>query len=154
MFGAPDLFVLVQVAGVGEYLVPTVVENYGGGKVIFTFKAPKFPPGRDVVVILYDSDSTADAVWNSIFQTRAVVKVSEFNLYDAIKVKANVSGSIQLLNTQQVINGPDQLVTFAVKTPEDGFVFSAGNWESEGVLEGPTTGNRIGAITFSQVEEK
>ena len=121
--------------------------------MIWTFKSKKFPADRDISVVIYDSDKSANAAWNSILQSKVEARAGGVVMAGAMPVSTDVSGSIQIINSDQSINGPDQLVIYSFKTPPDGLIFSAGDWDNEGKIQ-DESGNAVGEIKFSQLSAK
>jgi hypothetical protein len=153
IFSKPDVFPILQVAGIGNYLIPEIAKNYAGGKLIWTFKIPQIPAGRDLSVIIYDDDTTSDHIWQNILSTRWSVSVGitiPIEMTGGIPVHGGVGGDIQFINENVTINAPEQIAIYSIKTPR--FYFG-GDWDSIGDLfDG--SGRQVGAIKLSMLRNK
>lgn len=151
VFSKPDVFPVLQVAGMGTFLIPEIAQNYAGGKIIWTFKIPKIPNGRDVSITLYDDDSTSDHIWKNILSSRWTVAVNtETSLTKAIQVNANVGTSLQLVTMPIMIDSPEQLCVYSISTPS---IYLGGDWDTEADLT-DSSGKKVGHMKFSQLINK
>jgi hypothetical protein len=150
-FSKPDVFPVLQVAGMGTYLIPDISTNYAGGKVIWTFKIPSIPGGRDISVFLNDDDSSSDQIWNGILSARWEGSLGGgITMLRAIELKISNTLSFQLLKNPIVIDAPEQLCVYSITTPR--FYFG-GDWDSEGELKN-AKGIKVGSVKFSQLINK
>ena len=146
----PDVFPVLQVAGMGSFLIPDIAVNYAGGKIIWTFKVPKIPNHRDVSIMLFDDDSASDQIWKNVLSTRWSIDLKGCLLLQGIPFTATAQGSLQLVTKQITIDPPDQLCVYTITTPR--FCWG-GKWESSGDLKNGA-GNKVGHIKFSQLVNK
>ena len=70
-----------------------------------------------------------------------------------MEVDIKASGDLQLLKSEHLIDAPDQLAIYSMKTPADGVVFSAGDWDTEGEIK-DAEGAVVGSLKLSQVRAK
>lgn len=151
VFSKPDVFPVLQVAGMGTFLIPDIAPNYAGGKIIWTFKIPKIPDGRDVSIILYDDDSTSDQIWKNVLAARWKLDVgTKISLTKAIQVTFKVGTSLRLVTAPITIDSPEQLCVYSLSTPR--FYFG-GDWDTEAELKN-SSGKKVGHMKFSQLINK
>jgi len=149
IFSKPDVFPMIQVQGMQTYFIPELMQDYSGGRVIWTFKIPAIPGGRDISIFLLDDDSSSDEVWNNILKTRFSVKLNTVSLVAGTKVSFGATGTIQLVDKKVVLDAPDQLCIYTLTSPR---FYLAGDWDSEGELR--SGGINVGSVKFSQLINK
>lgn len=148
IFSKPDLFPRLQVAGMGEYIIPQMMPEYSGGRVLWTFKIPQIPSGREVSVFILDDDSTSDQVWKDILSTRWSVRLEgDVLLTNVLPISLDVSGDIQIDSKKIQLDSPDFVAAYTIKTPT---YYWGGDWDSEGALV-DSSETVVGEMTFSQV---
>jgi len=151
IFSKPDIFPIIQIEGVGSFIIPEVVRDYSGSSVIWTFKRDQIPRGREVNLLILDDDSLSDNIWSHILSTRWNARVgSDVTLYKAMSVSISGSGTIQLTDGSIAIDGPDQLCHYRLKVP---YLYFGGSWSSEGTFT-DANGQDVGNLRFSQVINK
>lgn len=151
-FSNPDIFFVVEVEGIGQFILPNIRNEYKGGPVLDRIVLPELAPGSRVVVRVLDDDTSGDAIWNSILRSRVNYKFSIDNqmLYatQGFHAQADLSGGFQILDTPQrvVLDGPDQIATVVFQVPST----SEKTWVADGELR--DSNNRVaGRVQFSQV---
>ena len=153
VFSKPDVFPVLQVAGIGNYLVPDIARNYAGGKLNWTFKIPQIPAGRDISVVIYDDDSSSNHIWQNILKTRWAVTVTgevPLQLTAGIPIRGAASGQLQLVTQPITIDAAEQLSVYSISTPR---IYFGGDWDSIGDL---LDGSRrvVGHVKLSLLRNK
>lgn len=118
--GDPDVFVVVEIEGVGRYVIPEISEEYKGMAVLHTFVAHHALPGQRVAVYVMDDDSLSNEVWNSIARTRVDFRVEGIkkSISRALTVKATATGSIQLIDRPVSIDSHDCIASAVFSVPD------------------------------------
>ncbi len=149
IFSKPDTFVVIEIEGVGHYLLPNIHQNYGGETVLQTVLAGSVPPGRRVAVYLLDDDSTSDAIWNSILSSRVQYTVeASHRVSRAEKIQVTASGSIQLLQRPATLDAADMIACAVFPVPEA----PDHQWRASAqLLDGK--GQPVGKLEFAQLGE-
>lgn len=143
----PDLFFVVDIEGQGTKLVPQIRYNYRGGPVLDVVVADTVRPGSRVVVRVFDDDTSSDAMWNSILQTRVHLSVTpEINATQFVSVTSYVSGQIALIDSNVVINSPDFIAAAEFTVPET----LDGRWVAEAQLI-DSSRDKVGTLNFASL---
>lgn len=149
IFSKPDTFVVLEIEGVGHYLLPDIRNNYGGERVLQTVLAGTAAPGRRVAVYLLDDDSTGNEIWNSILATRVQFTVEEkMRISRAEKITVSASGSIQLLQHPQTLDAADMVACAVFTVPES----PNHQWRATAELL-DAKGAAVGLLEFAQLGE-
>jgi hypothetical protein len=155
IIGKPDVYVVVEIEGYGELLVPSLKTGYSGGRVLKTFVGGNIKPGSKIRISLLDDDTLGDAVWNSILKTKvswfigAEQQNSEVisDITKGMRMGASANGTICLLDQKIEIDQPDLLATAEFAAPID-----RSTWKQSGsILD--SNNSKVGNISFSKIEE-
>lgn len=152
IWGWPDIFPLIQIEGDGQYILPEIIYNYEGSRIIWNFKIKKIPPGRLISIYILDDHSGSNQMWNNILRTHLKFDLganSELSL--GITASCDASGEIHLLESDTVISGPKMIANYVLKSKSNEF-FSQ-EWHNQGVMKN-SKGEDMGSVTFSQFAAK
>jgi hypothetical protein len=151
-FSNPDEFFVVEVEGIGQFVLPNIRNEYKGGPVLDRIVLPALSPGTRIVVRVLDDDTNGNEVWNSVLRNRInyrfAIDGAALFATSAFRSQADFSGGFQLLDTPQrlVLDGPDQIATVVFRVPE----VQDNTWVADGELR--DSNNRpAGRVQFSQV---
>ena len=146
IFSKPDPFVTVSIAGLGEYVGPHMITDYQSGLIIENIVIPEAIGSRDLVVYIYDSDSTSDLIWNNILQTAVTFTVTANKVLYARRVDWTASGTIQLIQDGQHIDldSPDGIAVFKISNNGAG-----DTWTMEWCVLYDAAGTSVGRIKCS-----
>jgi len=146
IFSKPDPFVTVAIAGLGEYVGPHMITDYQSGPIIENILIPEAIGSRDLVVYIYDSDSTSDLIWNNILQTAVTFTVTANKVLYARRVDWTASGRIQLIQDGQHIelDSPDGIAEFKISNNGAG-----DTWKMEWCVLYDAAGANVGRIKCS-----
>ncbi|HEX4143082.1 MAG TPA: hypothetical protein VHY91_06000 [Pirellulales bacterium] len=151
-FSKADVFFVAEIEGVGQFVLPNIRMGYAGGPVFDRIVLPELRPGTRVAVRVMDDDTTSDAIWRTVLQTRVNYRfdINGEALYATcgLKSSATASGAFALLDTPQrvVIDAPDQLATVLFSVPET----AESAWVADGELR-DSKNRPAGRVQFSQV---
>ena len=160
-FGWPNIFAVLQVEGMDEYLIPQVFRGYRGGTIIWTFKIPKIPANRAISFHILDDRSASNEIFNNILSTAWHVNIEpgvELSqklpqgvlLTEALSI-GYVRGDIQLVKNKITIVGPKPLCHYTVQCPDPWFSsLVSRECHTEGSIT-DNDGKAIGVIRISQL---
>jgi len=161
-FNKPDIFALIQIEGVGDYIVPRISYEYCGQPILDRVVCQEIQPGREVIVHFMDDDTFSDTIWNNILQTkvdyridlnanassqeRNTSKESNSSAAALMQVSVTASGQIQLLKSPQVLDSQDYIASMRFKVPNS----PDGVWAANGKII-DSKGREVGNARFSQI---
>lgn len=131
-FKMPDIFVVAEIEGQGEFLLPSIERGYQGQEVLLDFKAGQIQKGQKILINFYADHSTSNDIWNTILQGKAT----------GIRVQSkilSISGDFKLVDKDVTIRGP-QYLTQAT------FTADSGSFQQTDTLQDSPTGVRHGQV--------
>ena len=151
-FSNPDVFFVVEVEGAGQFMLPSIRNEYKGGPVLDRIVLPALRPGTRVIVRVLDDDTNGNEIWNSILRNkvnyRFTIDGAALAATSVLRAQADIYGGFQVLDTPQrlVLDGPDQLATVAFQIPD----VQDKTWVADGELR-DSNNQPAGQVQFSQV---
>jgi hypothetical protein len=151
-FSNPDVFFVVEVEGRGQFVLPSIRNEYKGGPVLDRIVLPSLSPGTRVVVRVLDDDTNGNEIWNSILRNkvnyRFTIDGASLAATSVLRAQADVYGGFQVLDTPHrlVLDGPDQLATVVFRIPDT----QDRSWVADGELR-DSSNRPAGQVQFSQV---
>lgn len=131
-FKMPDIFVVAEVEGQGEFLLPSIERGYQGQEVLLNFKAGPIRKGQRILINFYADHSTSNEIWNTILQGKATA----VNIQSKV---LSIEGDLKLLDRDVTIRGP-QYLTQAT------FTADSGSFQQTDTLQDSPTSVRHGQV--------
>jgi hypothetical protein len=151
-FSYPDVFFVVDVEGIGQFVLPGIGYEYHGGPIMDRIALPTLRSGTRVVIRILDDDTPGDQIWNTILRTKVNyhfrIGGTALAAMSCFRAQADIDGTIRILDTPQrlVIDGPDTLATMVFRIPAT----QERTWVADGELR-DSKNRPAGRVQFSQV---
>ena len=131
-FKMPDIFVVAEIEGQGEFLLPSIERGYQGQEVLLDFKAGTIQKGQKILINFYADHSTSNDIWNTILQGKAIAIQHKYG---------TTEGGLKLLDRDMTIRGPEY-ITQAEFTADWVWGLSQQTY----TMQDPKTGIRYGQV--------
>lgn len=143
----PDIYLLVSIEGHGDFLIPKYVSEYAGQPILENIIAKKIEPGRKIVVYVLDEDTTSDAIWNSVLQTKVSFDIgSNISVCQPISISVGASGTVQVIGSHVTLDSPEFIAVAEFIVPDTEETV----WVADGILRDEYS-REVGRIQFSQI---
>jgi hypothetical protein len=130
IIGKPDVFLVLEIEGVGRYVVPHLSKDYAGQLIQETLLMKEISAGRKVLVHVYDDRANSNRFWSKIlsqsaeYETKAGVLATvggkkarvpfELDAYGEVRLK----GRLQLVSEQVEIVRPTWICSAEFTVPK------------------------------------
>lgn len=158
----PDVFALIQIEGEGEYVLPQISNEYSGQPILDRIVRPEIQAGRKIIIHFMDDDTLSNEIWNSILQSKVNYRIdlnadassqekshssgSTSSAVGLMKVSISANGTIQLLNSKQIVDAQDYIASMEFTVPAS----PDGRWLANAKII-DSKGREVGNARFSQI---
>lgn len=116
--GWPNVFLEVEIAGKGSFLIPRIEMEYQGQPILEKLIGEYSPPGTRIIVNVYDDKKAQKTVWDSILQTRINTDVGTGIIANRmLKAAVQTDGSLLALDKGVTILKPVCMATADFRVP-------------------------------------
>lgn len=162
-FFSPNLYLLVQIPGYGDYIPRSFIKSYKGGKWTFSFFAPAAKTGSIWVHAMDNKHEFFNTSLNSLLKTRIDISLSpEFSgsfgaITGTVRVQQLANLSLRLLDEDVTFSPPSVIASSEIRIPADETWTSTTQFYSKGKNAGTmyfsclTTGSQLRAAARRRV---